>query len=104
MRECLIVIERAGNNYSAYAPEVPGCVATGSTERETEENIRGALELHLRGVRNDELPPDSAEVSVKRIRWRFPNTSCDRHHTGRRHTSAERVGSAPRRGVTGGRI
>jgi len=72
VREYLIVIERAGNNYSTYAPEVPGCVATGSTERETEENMRAALELHLRGMKDGELPPDSAEVSVKRIKVAIP--------------------------------
>jgi len=72
MREYLIVIERAGNNYSAYAPEVPGCVATGWTERETEENMRAALELHLRGMSDNELPPDSAAVSFKRIQVAIP--------------------------------
>ena len=72
MREYLIIIERAGNNYSAYAPEVPGCVATGSTEQETEANMRSALELHLRGMREDELPPDSAGVSVRRVQVAIP--------------------------------
>lgn len=72
MREYLIVIERAGNNYSTYAPEVPGCVATGWTEQETEENMRAALELHLRGMKDGELPPDSSEVSVKRIKVAIP--------------------------------
>lgn len=53
MRAIVIVIERAGDNYSAYAPELPGCVATGSTEKKTEANMREALRLHLRGMEED---------------------------------------------------
>lgn len=51
-----IVIEKAENNYSAYVPDLPGCVATGKTIEETEEEIRGAIEFHLRGMREDGLP------------------------------------------------
>jgi len=42
-----VVIEAAGNNYSAYVPDLPGCLATGSTRAETETAIREAIELHL---------------------------------------------------------
>ena len=55
MRKFVILIERAGDNSSAYAPELPGCVATGSTEREVEANMRSAIELHLRGIEEDGL-------------------------------------------------
>ena len=51
-----IVIEKAENNYAAYVPDLPGCIATGKTVEETEELIRGAIEFHLRGVREDGLP------------------------------------------------
>lgn len=51
-----IVIEKAGNNYSAYVPDLLGCVATGSTIEETEQQIREAIEIHLRGMREDGLP------------------------------------------------
>ena len=51
-----IVIERAQNNYAAYVPDLPGCVATGQTQEETEQRIREAIELHLRGLRQDGLP------------------------------------------------
>jgi predicted RNase H-like HicB family nuclease len=51
-----IVVERAGNNYSAYVPDLPGCVATGTTLEETEQLIREAVELHLDGLREDGLP------------------------------------------------
>ncbi len=51
-----IVIEKAESNYAAYVPDLPGCVATGQTMEETEQLLREALELHLRGMREDGLP------------------------------------------------
>jgi predicted RNase H-like HicB family nuclease len=51
-----IVIEKAENNYAAYVPDLPGCVATGQTIEETEQQIREAIDLHLRGMREDGLP------------------------------------------------
>ena len=58
-----IVIERANGNYSAYVPDLPGCVATGATVEETESSIRKAIEFHLDGMREDLLIP-SAEADV----------------------------------------
>jgi predicted RNase H-like HicB family nuclease len=51
-----IVIEDADGNFSAYVPDLPGCVATGSTLEETENQIRHAIEYHLDGLRADKLP------------------------------------------------
>jgi len=51
-----IVVEKAGSNYSAYVPDLPGCVATGSTIEETERDIREAIELHIEGMMEDGLP------------------------------------------------
>ncbi len=51
-----VVIEKAENNYAAYVPDLPGCVATGKTRQEVEEQIREAIELHLHGMREDGLP------------------------------------------------
>jgi predicted RNase H-like HicB family nuclease len=48
-----IVIEKAEDNYSAYVPDLPGCVATGKTVEETESQIREAIEFHLDGLRED---------------------------------------------------
>jgi predicted RNase H-like HicB family nuclease len=48
-----VVIENANGNYSAYAPDVPGCVATGSTREEAENEIREAIRFHLEGLRED---------------------------------------------------
>jgi predicted RNase H-like HicB family nuclease len=53
-----VIYERAANNYAAYVPDLPGCVATGSTRQEVEHRIRAAIELHLEGMREDgETPP-----------------------------------------------
>ncbi len=51
-----IVIEKAADNYSAYVPDLPGCVATGDTPEETEELIREAIRMHVEGLREDGLP------------------------------------------------
>lgn len=59
-----VVIEKAEGNYSAYVPDLPGCVATGATPEETEREIREAIELHLEGLREDgtPIPPPSSKV------------------------------------------
>jgi predicted RNase H-like HicB family nuclease len=51
-----IVVEKAKANYSAYVPDLPGCVATGATVREAERRLRAAIEVHVRGLREDGLP------------------------------------------------
>lgn len=51
-----VVMEKANGNYSAYVPDLPGCVATGETLREVEQNIREAIRFHLDGLREDALP------------------------------------------------
>ena len=59
-----VVIERAASNYSAYVPDLPGCVATGATIEEVEAQIREAIALHLDGLREDgiAIPPPSSHV------------------------------------------
>jgi predicted RNase H-like HicB family nuclease len=51
-----VVVEIAGNNYSAYVPDLPGCIATGGTLEKTEQLIRKAVELHLNVLREDGSP------------------------------------------------
>ena len=51
-----IVIENAENNFSAYVPDLPGCVATGATLEEAEHEIREAIAFHIDGLREDGLP------------------------------------------------
>ena len=51
-----VVIERAPNNYAAYVPDLPGCIATGATLEEVEANIRDAIVMHLEGLQEDGVP------------------------------------------------
>ena len=62
-----IVIEKAEGNYSAYVPDLPGCVATGGTVAEVEAEIRKAISFHLDGLREDGLPVPVAESQVEYI-------------------------------------
>jgi len=55
MQRFLIVIEKAGKNYSAYSPDIPGCVATGATREEAEKRMHEAIELHVKGLIEDGL-------------------------------------------------
>ena len=48
-----VVYEKTPHNYSAYVPDLPGCVATGATRGEVERNIRQAIDLHLEGMRRE---------------------------------------------------
>jgi len=52
----VMIIEPGARNYSAYLPDLPGCVATGQTIDEVRERMRVAIELHLEGMREDGLP------------------------------------------------
>jgi predicted RNase H-like HicB family nuclease len=51
-----MIIEKGQRNFSAYLPDLPGCVATGKTVEEVRERMREAIELHLAGMREDGLP------------------------------------------------
>ena len=60
MHRFLVVIEKANGNYSVYSPDLPGCVATGETREEAERHMREAVEMHVKGLREDNLPvPES---------------------------------------------
>lgn len=56
MHRFLIVVEKAKDNYSAYSPDLPGCVATGKTRERAAANMHKAIELHVKGLREDGLP------------------------------------------------
>ena len=60
-----IVIEKAGDNYSAYAPDVPGCITVGDTIEETKRNMVEALEFHFEGlIEQGETPPHPVSVAT----------------------------------------
>ncbi len=56
MTNFLVVIEKANGNYSAYSPDLPGCIATGQSVDETKKNMKIAIEMHLQGLLEDHLP------------------------------------------------
>ena len=62
-----IVIEKAGNNFSGYSPDLPGCVATGVTVEETETELLSAIQFHLDGLREDGIAPPPSESVVEYV-------------------------------------
>lgn len=64
-----VVIEKAQGNYSAYVPDLPGCIATGATVAEVEAEIREAIVFHVEGLREDGLPvpPPSSQVDYVEV-------------------------------------
>lgn len=60
----LIVIEKTPNNFSAFSPDLPGCVATGATKSEVEDRMRDAVRMHIDGMREDGLAiPEPSSVA-----------------------------------------
>lgn len=62
-----IVVEKGPSNYSAYVPDLPGCVATGATLEEVESQMREAIEFHLDGMREEGLPIPEPSSSVEYV-------------------------------------
>jgi predicted RNase H-like HicB family nuclease len=64
MYRFLVVIEKANRNYSAYSPDLPGCVATGKTRDQVARTMYEAIEMHVRGLEEDGLPvPQSSSFA-----------------------------------------
>jgi predicted RNase H-like HicB family nuclease len=64
MKKFLIIIEKTDSNYSSYSPDLPGCVATGDTMEEVEKNMYEAIEMHIQGMIEDNIPvPTSSSVA-----------------------------------------
>lgn len=65
MKRFLVVVEKADGNYSAYSPDLPGCIATGKTRDQAARRMHEVIEFHLEGLREDGLavprPTSSAE-------------------------------------------
>ena len=66
MKKYLVIFEKTAAGYSAYVPDLPGCVATGITKKETEKNIFEAIEFHLEGLALEgaAIPVPIAEAEV----------------------------------------
>ena len=69
MAEYVIIIEKAGNNYAAMVPDLPGCIGAADTVEELEELMREAVEFHIEGMRlhGEEVPPPSTRASMVRV-------------------------------------
>ena len=65
-----VIIEKADNNYSAYVPDLPGCITTGKTIEEIERNIKEAIEFHIEGLKEDGLPipPPTTQCEYSEMR------------------------------------
>jgi predicted RNase H-like HicB family nuclease len=67
MPKYLVIFEKAKANYSAYVPDLPGCVAAAYTIEETEQLIREAIEFHIQGMRQDGLDVPAPSSIFKEI-------------------------------------
>lgn len=68
MHKYTIIIEKAGDNYSAYCPDLPGCIATGLTVEETIQRMKQAIELHIEGLKREKMAipkPSTKAVSIE---------------------------------------
>lgn len=68
MREYAVIYERADNNWAAYSPDVPGCIATGKTRQEVETRFQEALSLHLELMREQGLAIREPTTEVGHVR------------------------------------
>ncbi len=62
-----VIIEKGKHNFSAYVPDIPGCVATGKTRKAVERQLREAIELHLDGLREDGIAVPKATTICEYI-------------------------------------
>lgn len=69
MMKYLIVIEKSDTGYSAYSPDLPGCVSTGATIEETEQNMREAIAFHIDGLKEEgyDIPEPTSRSSYVEI-------------------------------------
>lgn len=64
-----VVIEKGERNYSAYVPDLPGCVSVGDTRQQATAEIREAIEFHVEGLREDGLPIPKPSSLIEYIGW-----------------------------------
>ncbi|HJV35902.1 type II toxin-antitoxin system HicB family antitoxin [Geomonas sp.] len=65
MYRYLVVIEKTSTGFSAYAPDLPGCIATGETREETKKNMQSAIKLHVQGLLEDHLEVPESKSSAE---------------------------------------
>jgi predicted RNase H-like HicB family nuclease len=69
MSEYATVIEKADGNYSAYCPDLPGCVATGASIKETTERIKEAMQFHIEALKAEglDVPPPATTADLVEV-------------------------------------
>lgn len=67
MKEYVVIFEKAGNNYSAYVPDLPGCIAAGDTVEETESLIKEAIDLYIETLKQDNQPIPEPSTQAKPV-------------------------------------
>jgi len=67
MKRFLVIIEKAEGNYSAYSPDLPGCVATGKTKDQAARHMHQAIKIHLEGLKEDGLPIPKSRSSAEYV-------------------------------------
>ena len=75
MYRYLIIIEHGDHNYSAYVPDLPGCITTGATYEEIQKNMQEAITLHLRGIIEDHEPIPVPQTTAAYTEVPFPNAA-----------------------------
>ena len=75
MYRFLIIIEEGTRNYSAYVPDLPGCVATGRTREDVEENMRKAIVMHIQGMLEDQEPIPVSHTTAEYIDVPLPHSA-----------------------------
>lgn len=73
MRKFLIIIEQGSHNYSAYAPDLPGCIATGKTVEEVKANMREAIKMHLEGMIEDQEAIPTSQTMAEYVDVTIPD-------------------------------
>ncbi len=75
MYRYLVIIEPGDHNYSAYVPDLPGCITTGTTYKEVKKNIGEAITLHLRGMVEDHEPIPVPQTTAEYADVSFPDSA-----------------------------
>ena len=75
MYRFLIIIEQGSRNYSAYVPDLPGCIATGKTLDEVKANMREAIKMHIEGMVEDQEPIPTSQSMADYLDVSIPNSA-----------------------------
>ncbi len=67
MKEYTVIYEHGPENWSAYVPDLPGCIATGKTREQTEQQIRDAIEFHIEGLRQHGEPVPEPSIEAGKV-------------------------------------